>query len=89
MCLEIAVKTASFDSWIEPSFLVCVLSVIIIRTSYIPITHNTTHLFGNYLIGKRVVLGFMTMEKTLMNIVGETYLVALGYALMQLDLVMR
>ena len=89
MCLEIAVKTASFDLWIEPSFLLCVLSTIVMRTSSIPITHNTTQLFGNYLMPKRVVLGVMTMEKALMSIVDETYVLAFGYAAVQLDLVMR
>jgi hypothetical protein len=45
--------------------------------------------FGNYPMPKCVVLGVTTMEKALMNIVDETYVVALGYAMVQLDLVTR
>ena len=67
----------------------CVLSVTIIRTSSIPITHNTTQIFGNYLKPKRVVLGVVTMEKVLMNIVDKIYVVALGYAVKQWGVVTR
>ena len=38
---------------------------------------------------KRVVLGYVTMEKVLMNIIDKTYVVALGYAMVQLDVVTR